>query len=316
MANRDDWERGRNRVWEREQDRNGDPEDRYQERYSEPYRSQSEEESRGRSGWSGRSGRSGSSRGWGQSGWEREDEGFRRGRGTSERSGGMSERDWDYPQQQGYGYGRQQGAGQFGQQGYGQPFYGQQGFGPYGEPGYRYGQQGYGGPGQYGESYLGQSGRERSSGYGTGTFREGWGHEGSTGAGRSWRTSRELRGGPHAGRGPKGWKRSDERIREEVNEALARDSELDATSIEVRVENAEVTLIGVVEDRGDKRLAEDIAEEVFGVEDVHNQLKVRHGAFARLTGEKAEPQDEEAARVSATTTHSQSGTTKNSTRTR
>ena len=303
MSYRDDWERGRNRVWDREQDRDRDPEDRYQERQSDPYRSQSGEESQGRWGSSNRYGR-GSSRSRGQSGWEREDETFRRG--MSERPGGTSERDWDYPpQQQGYGYGQQSRQ---------QQFYGQQGFGQqFGEERSGFGQQGYGRPfGQYGESsYMGQSGRERSGGYGT--FREGWGHEGSTGAGRSWQsTQREWRKGPHAGRGPKGWKRSDERIREEVNEALARDSELDATSIEVRVENAEVTLSGVVEDRGDKRLAEDIAEEVFGVEDVHNQLKVRHGAFARMTGEKAEPADEQAARQSATTGPN-AGATANST---
>jgi hypothetical protein len=225
-----------------------------------------------------------------------------------ERSGGRSERDWDYPQQS---YGQFGQGGQFGQTGqygqggqYGQQgFFGQQGSGPYGQQGgYGYGQPGYGQSGQQG---YGQSRESFGEQFGPSSIRDhGAGrHRGSSvGAGRSWQDQgTELRRGPHAGRGPKGWKRSDERIKEDVNEALARDPDLDASSIEVRVENSEVTLSGVVEDRGDKRLAEDLAEEVFGVEDVHNQLKVRRGAFARLTGEKAEPEDEQMARQTATT---------------
>ena len=77
------------------------------------------------------------------------------------------------------------------------------------------------------------------------------------------------------GRGPKNWKRSDERIREEVCEALAHHGELDASDIEVTVEEAEVTLRGTVPDRRSKRLAEHVVEPCRGVEDVHNRLEVR-----------------------------------------
>jgi hypothetical protein len=45
----------------------------------------------------------------------------------------------------------------------------------------------------------------------------------------------------------------------------------------VRVSNAEVTLTGTVRDRQDKRLAEDLAEPVSGVREVHNQLRVGQG---------------------------------------
>jgi hypothetical protein len=95
----------------------------------------------------------------------------------------------------------------------------------------------------------------------------------------------------YAGRGPKNWRRSDERITEEINERLARDPDLDATDVEVRVENGLVTLSGVVEDRGAKRRAEDLAEDAFGVDDVHNELKIRHGLLSRLTGEHADERD-------------------------
>ena len=77
-----------------------------------------------------------------------------------------------------------------------------------------------------------------------------------------------------AGRGPRGWQRSDERIREDVNERLTDNPYIDATDIEVQVKDAEVTLAGSVEDRSAKRLAEDLAASVSGVKDVHNQLRL------------------------------------------
>ena len=80
--------------------------------------------------------------------------------------------------------------------------------------------------------------------------------------------------GRHAGRGPKGYRRSDERIRESVSEAMSRDGELDASEIEVSVKDGEVTLDGSVPNRWSKRLAEDLAQAQPGVRDVHNRLRV------------------------------------------
>jgi hypothetical protein len=98
--------------------------------------------------------------------------------------------------------------------------------------------------------------------------------------------------GPHRGKGPRGYQRSDERIRELVCESLADDDQLDATHIEVSVEHGEVTLSGTVEDRCAKRDAEDCACSVSGVRDVQNLLRIRderpgrsnhsnHGAVGR-----------------------------------
>jgi hypothetical protein len=81
--------------------------------------------------------------------------------------------------------------------------------------------------------------------------------------------------GPHAGKGPKGYKRSDERIREDVCERLTDHHEVDASEIEVSVEAGEVTLKGMVSARRDKLMAEHIAEGVSGVIDIHNQIRVR-----------------------------------------
>lgn len=87
--------------------------------------------------------------------------------------------------------------------------------------------------------------------------------------------------GPHAGKGPVGFQRSDDRIRELVSEALTDDGEVDASRIEVTVKAGEVTLTGAIEDRRMKRLAEDCVEAVPGVKDVHNQLRVGPAAADR-----------------------------------
>jgi osmotically-inducible protein OsmY len=79
----------------------------------------------------------------------------------------------------------------------------------------------------------------------------------------------------HRGRGPKGYRRSDERIKEDVNDRLSDDYYLDASDIEVMVENTEVTLTGTVRNRNDKRRAEDLAESVSGVTNVENRLRVK-----------------------------------------
>lgn len=81
--------------------------------------------------------------------------------------------------------------------------------------------------------------------------------------------------GEHRGRGPKGYRRADERIREDVNDRLTDDSWLDAREIDVQVADGEVTLSGTVDSRRAKRRAEDIVERVAGVSDVQNNLRVR-----------------------------------------
>jgi len=81
--------------------------------------------------------------------------------------------------------------------------------------------------------------------------------------------------GRYSGRGPKGWQRSDERIREDVCERLNDHPDVDASEIDIRVKNGEVTRNGTTEDRNQKRMAEEVAEQISGVKDVHNQLRVQ-----------------------------------------
>lgn len=97
--------------------------------------------------------------------------------------------------------------------------------------------------------------------------------------GRGWREGFDdamHRGeGQYAGRGPRTYKRADDRIEEDINERLTQHSMIDATDVEVTVQDGEVTLRGHVDDRRAKRLAEDIAADVFGVKEVNNQIKIK-----------------------------------------
>jgi hypothetical protein len=81
--------------------------------------------------------------------------------------------------------------------------------------------------------------------------------------------------GPYVGIGPRGYRRSDERIREDVCERFAEHGQLDPSDVEVAVHEGEVLLSGTVSTRAQKRLAEDIADDVFGVTEVHNHLRVQ-----------------------------------------
>lgn len=87
--------------------------------------------------------------------------------------------------------------------------------------------------------------------------------------------------GPHRGKGPAGYRRSDERIRELVCDSLTDDDEIDASHLAVSVTGGEVTLSGTVDDRGSKRAAEDCAYSVTGVRDVQNRLRVRDDSAPR-----------------------------------
>ncbi len=96
--------------------------------------------------------------------------------------------------------------------------------------------------------------------------------------------------GPSTGKGPKGYTRSDERIKEEVCERLMRHGSIDAREVDVDVAGGVVTLKGLVPSRAAKHAAEDTAESVLGVIDIQNMLRVDPAAFepAGITpGERA-----------------------------
>jgi len=86
------------------------------------------------------------------------------------------------------------------------------------------------------------------------------------------------------GLGPKGYKRSDERVSEDVHQRLADDPWLDATNVNVAVSGGEVTLSGSVDSREAKHRAERIVEDLTGVNHVQNNLRVQPGNFFTSAG--------------------------------
>jgi hypothetical protein len=110
---------------------------------------------------------------------------------------------------------------------------------------------------------------------------------------REDRSALDLPRPNYRGRGPKGYRRSDEMIKDDVSEALYRSTEVDASYIEVSVSNGHVTLKGSVQDRLQKKLAERAIENLAGVDDVFNELKIsqhqntklgKHGLIDNITG--------------------------------
>lgn len=232
-----------------------------------------------------------------------------RGRDPRERIGGYNERDQgrmgsfgerydreDWRNRENFGQenwrGRQamSGSGNYDQQG-GQ---GRRDYGPGAQRDYgrEYNQGGQSGQREYrrdedqGYVQRGQGSYQRSQGYesrGTPVYGQQYGQEydqgGYTGGGQNedWRVP-----GPFTGRGPRGYQRSDERIREEVSDRLSQHGRIDASDMEVQVQNGEVTLSGNANSRDEKRMAEDAAASVPGVSDVNNQIKVKQGFLNQI----------------------------------
>ena len=207
-------------------------------------------------------------------------EGWRGGYGEGGIGGGTGSGEWT-----GGGYGGGRGTPR---SGYGGEDFGGEGFGG------RYGGSGRGLGGGYGGSYgrsqdwsgsgSGESwtGGRREAGYGRGREQDRSWFDRAADEVSSWfgdddaerRRRRDHERG-HYGKGPRGYSRSDERIREDVNDRLTDDWQIDASEIEVVVSNAEVTLNGTVTSREEKRRAEDLAENVSGVRHVQNNLRMQ-----------------------------------------
>jgi Predicted periplasmic or secreted lipoprotein len=170
-------------------------------------------------------------------------------------------------------------------------------YGRYGDDYNRYGNRG---SGKYDETYWtndydrwNRRNYENRNYENTGYSGTGYDNRRNVGGDRDWwdRTSDEISSwfgdedakrrrrmdkmyGPHRGKGPKGYTRSDEKIKEDISERLYHDSYVDASDIDITVSNGDVTLSGTVDSREAKHRAEDIADSITGVKDVSNHLKV------------------------------------------
>lgn len=75
------------------------------------------------------------------------------------------------------------------------------------------------------------------------------------------------------GRGPRSYQRGDDRIRADLCDKLMQ-GWVDASDVDVKVKDGLVTLSGTVRSRDEKRAIEDLAEEVLGVKEVTNNIRI------------------------------------------
>lgn len=129
---------------------------------------------------------------------------------------------------------------------------------------YGQGHGGYGGG--FGQGLAARSSHAQGSGYALGAFDPGFRRESQT------------------GKGPKGYVRSDERLKEDISETLMRDHAIDASDISVEARNGAVTLSGSVDNRRLKHYVEDLVENCAGVRDIDNRLTVRARDSRRQSG--------------------------------
>ena len=78
--------------------------------------------------------------------------------------------------------------------------------------------------------------------------------------------------------GPKGYQRTDERIREEICDELMQTDHIDSSEVTVEVTAAKVTLNGTVPERWMKHAIEDLADASPGVQDVDNRIRIKSAA--------------------------------------
>ncbi|MDB6089367.1 MAG: hypothetical protein JWN85_2151 [Gammaproteobacteria bacterium] len=91
-----------------------------------------------------------------------------------------------------------------------------------------------------------------------------------------------LRSSPFP-RGPKGYQRSDERLKEDISERLMEAAHIDSSEVTVEVRGAKVVLEGVVPDRHMKHAIEDLVDACPGVQDIDNRVRV--GSAAERQGQ-------------------------------
>ena len=86
-------------------------------------------------------------------------------------------------------------------------------------------------------------------------------------------------------RGPKGYERSDERLKEDISERMYANEDFDVSDVTIEVAKGVVTLDGNVADRYSKYMIEEMVDSIPGVKDVDNRLRIRRGDESRWSGE-------------------------------
>jgi hypothetical protein len=162
------------------------------------------------------------------------------------------------------------------------------------------GESGYGGRGRFGQGddnqgsgfrqQSGMAGSGSGSGFGSssGSYGSGYGIPAGGDSRQQWgggyseqtRSRQEMSPGNQqrpGGKTPKGYVRSDDRIKDDICERLYHSHDMDVAAVTVNVSEGVVVLEGSVSERGQKHRIEDICEQCIGVKDVENRIRVSRG---------------------------------------
>jgi hypothetical protein len=164
------------------------------------------------------------------------------------------------------------GSGQRGQYDY------ERGSGSYGGYGNRWNEPQSGEHGGFGASSRAGFGRHEGGAWGDTGNPVGGGYMGERSGRRQWR-------------GPKGYQRSDERLKEDISERLmSMGHYVDASDVSVEVKDGKVSLEGSVPERRMKHAIEDLVDDCMGVKDIDNRVRVKHvedGQSDRSSGKES-----------------------------
>jgi hypothetical protein len=147
----------------------------------------------------------------------------------------------------------------------------------------------FGTGGYYGGFSGGNVGRDEWGGrFGEGRYRETGIEDDRLGESRRGESWRGREGGGLLSRlfkrGPKGYTRSDERIREDISERLYHSPHIDSSEVTVTVSSGKVTLDGTVPSRWMRHAIENEADRCSGVRDIDNNLRVQAQSDESQTG--------------------------------
>jgi hypothetical protein len=139
-------------------------------------------------------------------------------------------------------------------------------------------------PGYFGMGYYGDGGAGPTGGFDQRTRQRNYGSlaRDTFSSDRDWQSSNRWGGSSGSEQrrlraGPKGYTRSDDRLKEDICERLMMADSVDSTEVTVNVKDGQVTLEGTVPNRRMKHSIEDLVDAAPGVQDIDNRIRVERG---------------------------------------
>jgi osmotically-inducible protein OsmY len=106
--------------------------------------------------------------------------------------------------------------------------------------------------------------------------------------GQQYGQGQSYAGGRRFTSGPKGYQRSDERLKEDISERLMELHHIDSSDVSIDVRGAKVVLDGTVPSRHMKHAIEDLVDACPGVQDIDNRVRVANQSMRQSQGTQSQ----------------------------